>query len=571
VYVGTRIGSRKDADHSLVAFRIAGGILERLPGTLQELPVLRINELRLAWRIAEQHRVKMIEIFDVITGADIIRVLQFRFADARFQQLRLAVERDRFDPRAQILPKLLGTHSTRETARHSDQGDVVRGASFSHLLATLGQLLDLRLRVRLLRLGRQIAHQGIDGRRLVQHHLRELDVQLLPEIGYHLQTHQRVAAQIEEVVPGPDLLDAQRTLPDAGNPAFQFVVRRHEARGQRRPWITALAALTVLAHHRGYPGHAADIAAGNHRHCILRQHHDLRHLDRKDAADGLHAFLEGDAKLPAMLHQRFAHLRLEAFQTLAPSIPLPLAKVDRHRHPMLPAVTLRECIQKCIARAVVDLPRTTAGQRRYRRDQDHEVQRRLGECMPERKRALDLRRHDLRRSLRGLQLGQSLARQAGSVEDAVDDAEASHGLAHRSLHLLLIRDIRRDDQHLRSRLHQTVDLAHSLRDTVLLGLQAHLVPLFPRRQGRTPHQNQLGALGLIQVLGQCQPDTAHAAGNEVNPAFLQPRRGVQRRLHPHLLKRGQPTLPATEGYKLVLCTASQDFNGQLGCKLICGQ
>ena len=57
-----------------VALRVACGVLERLPGDLEEDAVLRVHELRLAGVDAEEGGVEEIDVVDDRAGADEIGI-----------------------------------------------------------------------------------------------------------------------------------------------------------------------------------------------------------------------------------------------------------------------------------------------------------------------------------------------------------------------------------------------------------------------------------------------------------------------------------------------------------------
>ena len=119
-HVGAEAHARIDADRPAVGLGIVTRRLQGLPGTLQEQPVLRVDDLRLARRQAEELGVEQVGPFDHRARLDVTRVGQQLAGDAGGGHLLVAEALDGLHPVAQVVPELADVVRTREASRHSD-------------------------------------------------------------------------------------------------------------------------------------------------------------------------------------------------------------------------------------------------------------------------------------------------------------------------------------------------------------------------------------------------------------------------------------------------------------------
>jgi hypothetical protein len=124
--IGVDAGAGKDTDRTGEAAGIVAGVLQRLPGALQQQAVLRIDDLGLAGREPEETGVEELGTVDDGARPDVGRVRQQIGRDAGRPQLRLGEEGDRLDARDEVLPETFDVPGAREPARHADDGNAVR-------------------------------------------------------------------------------------------------------------------------------------------------------------------------------------------------------------------------------------------------------------------------------------------------------------------------------------------------------------------------------------------------------------------------------------------------------------
>ncbi len=124
--VGVGAGAGEDADRPRVAARVVAGVLERVPGALEEEPVLRVQELRLARREAEERGVEAVGVGDHPLGADVARLRQRLGGHPRRPQLGGGEMRDRLAAGEEALPEALEVGGAGEAAGHADDGDAAR-------------------------------------------------------------------------------------------------------------------------------------------------------------------------------------------------------------------------------------------------------------------------------------------------------------------------------------------------------------------------------------------------------------------------------------------------------------
>ncbi len=116
-----------DADPQRRALRIAAGVLQRLPGALQEDAVLRVHQLRLARGEAEEGGVEPVAVRDHPLGPHEARIgEQARIDSGRGELLHGGVG-DRLDAVAQVAPQLAHRAGAGKARGEADDGDARRG------------------------------------------------------------------------------------------------------------------------------------------------------------------------------------------------------------------------------------------------------------------------------------------------------------------------------------------------------------------------------------------------------------------------------------------------------------
>src|SRR5438045_74508 len=78
------------ADGAVEALAVVARVLERLPGALEEEPLLRVEDLRLARGVAEEGGVEQVGPFDARAGHDRVRPVQEGGVDPRLARPLLA-------------------------------------------------------------------------------------------------------------------------------------------------------------------------------------------------------------------------------------------------------------------------------------------------------------------------------------------------------------------------------------------------------------------------------------------------------------------------------------------------
>jgi hypothetical protein len=112
-----------DRDRARVARGLDAGVLERLPGELEEDALLRVGELGFARADLEEAGVEVALVGQVEAGLDVARVGEQRGVDAGLEQLLVRPEGQRLDPVAQVAPELADVGGAGEAARHADDRD----------------------------------------------------------------------------------------------------------------------------------------------------------------------------------------------------------------------------------------------------------------------------------------------------------------------------------------------------------------------------------------------------------------------------------------------------------------
>ena len=121
--VAAQGGATVDADGFVALASPVAGVLQRLPGTLEEEAMLRIHQLGFPRGVAEEGRVEELDPRQPGRRLDIAGILQDRSLDPSRQQLLVAERVDRLDSPRQVAPVLVQVASAGETSRHSDDGD----------------------------------------------------------------------------------------------------------------------------------------------------------------------------------------------------------------------------------------------------------------------------------------------------------------------------------------------------------------------------------------------------------------------------------------------------------------
>ncbi len=119
--------SPEDTDDARGGLRVVAGVVEGLPGDLEEETLLGIEQLRLARRVAEEGGVEAIDLRKHGRRPHVGRALEERGVHARRAQLRLREEANRLDAAAEIAPELSHGVRPREPAGHADDRDPRKG------------------------------------------------------------------------------------------------------------------------------------------------------------------------------------------------------------------------------------------------------------------------------------------------------------------------------------------------------------------------------------------------------------------------------------------------------------
>ena len=100
------LGAGEDADPAAVRSRVVAGVLERLPGALEEQPLLRVDQLGLARAVAEEAGVEELDAVEHAARPARSRVGRERLAATPAARSSSSVKkRDRLDAVAQVAPE----------------------------------------------------------------------------------------------------------------------------------------------------------------------------------------------------------------------------------------------------------------------------------------------------------------------------------------------------------------------------------------------------------------------------------------------------------------------------------
>nr|BFE80842.1 hypothetical protein GCM10020093_034430 [Planobispora longispora] len=163
-----------------------------------------------------------------------------------------------------------------------------------------------------------------------------------------------------------------------------------------------------------------------------------------------------------------------------------------------------------------------AGEDRDRRV-EHEQVEGVAEDLLDRVQAADLGGEDLGGVVRRAGLQHAAAGHAGGVEDAVDRAErllrAPPDLAHRGD----VGDVGGDGQHV---VTEVAHLADAAGDRVVVAVRGQVgVPVRALGQPGAADEDDLGPDAFDEVAGEHEAESAEPAGDHVDAAVAQPRRG----------------------------------------------
>ena len=228
VQVGVDPHPGVEADPPRVAPGVVAGVLEGVPGALEEETVLRVHQLGLARAAAEERGVEELRPLDHAAGAHVGGVGEEGRIDPRRRQLLGGEAGDELLAGAQPAPEFLDGRGAGEAPRHADDGDLPR-----RLLDSGAPRRTRRRGHRRIPLRAQEARQGAHRRVAEEVDHRQLAPQRLTEAGVDLRREQRVAAQVEEVVVQADLVDLQDLAPDRRDGALQLRARRRRLRPRR--------------------------------------------------------------------------------------------------------------------------------------------------------------------------------------------------------------------------------------------------------------------------------------------------------------------------------------------------
>ena len=117
----------EEPDRAGVAPGVAAGVLQRLPGALEEDALLGIRQLGLARVEAEEGGVEQVGVLDSGTRLDVVRVGDQGRIDAGRGQLLVGEEGHGFDAVPQIPPELVDVAGARKASRRADDRDRPQG------------------------------------------------------------------------------------------------------------------------------------------------------------------------------------------------------------------------------------------------------------------------------------------------------------------------------------------------------------------------------------------------------------------------------------------------------------
>jgi hypothetical protein len=141
VEVTPHAAAGEDAEAAGEALGRMAGILERLPGGFEELPVLRVHDRRVLGREPEEIGVEPLEAIEGGGRRNVVGLLHASRAFTRCAEFFLRQPPYRLPPLAQEIPVLLDGGRTRQVRRHPHDGDIRLG----NLSENVRHVHDLRI------------------------------------------------------------------------------------------------------------------------------------------------------------------------------------------------------------------------------------------------------------------------------------------------------------------------------------------------------------------------------------------------------------------------------------------
>ena len=206
--------------------RHAGGVarvLERLPGALQEEPVLRVDDLGLARAEAEERGVEEVDVLEHAPARARTGGSQQPRVDARGGSSSSVKNVIDSTPRRRLCQSCARSAAPGKRPAMPDDRDGLHGLGHGAHRAGAPTVA----RARWLAIARMV---GV----LEQLDDRDLPPERVPQPRLHLDEQERVAAEVEEVVVHPDLVEPEHVAPDAGDGPLDLVARRRGTRPGRR-------------------------------------------------------------------------------------------------------------------------------------------------------------------------------------------------------------------------------------------------------------------------------------------------------------------------------------------------
>ncbi len=127
--VGAQRGPAHDADGAVEPGRVDAGVLQGVPGALQEQPLLRVQQLGLPGRVAEEPGVEEVDVVEHGPGAHVVGVGELVGGHPGGAQLLVGEPGDGLDTGPQVRPQSADVRGAGEPAGHPDEGDVRSGVA----------------------------------------------------------------------------------------------------------------------------------------------------------------------------------------------------------------------------------------------------------------------------------------------------------------------------------------------------------------------------------------------------------------------------------------------------------
>jgi len=274
--VSSIVHAGKHADRYRGAIGRMAAALEAFPAQFQKQPMLRVHQIRLSRRNAEERGIEIFHAVDHATCGDIRGIIAIARVDARIELVRRE-HGDAVAARAQVVPECLDIGGTGETSGHGDDGDrfmrapgvVVR----SPVAVEAAQSIVVDAGMPRPRSGcGQSCRRGIlknRGDRQSWWHHAGIGQWQPAHAFQQTQRQQRIATEFEEVVVASHRLDIQQL-------GHQCTQRLLIGADWRCEFAGQLRALPV----RRRQGAPVELAVGGHRQRrqqqVMRRHHEIR-------------------------------------------------------------------------------------------------------------------------------------------------------------------------------------------------------------------------------------------------------------------------------------------------------